>query len=103
MKILTFSIRKNFFSIVFVLFTVLLVLFSTSNLVAAKNGLYLWANNIIPALFPFFIATEILSKTNIPRIFGRIFHKITKPLFHISGEGSFALIMGWLSGYPVRS
>ena len=24
-----------------------------------------------------------------------------KPIFNIRGEGSFALIMGWLSGYPV--
>lgn len=101
MKILTFSIRKNFFSIVFVLFTVLLVLFSTSNLVAAKNGLYLWANNIIPALFPFFIATELLSNTNVINILGRFFNKFMRPLFNVPGEGSYPLIIGFISGYPV--
>lgn len=101
MKILTFSIRKNFFSIVFVLFTVLLVLFSTSNLVAAKNGLYLWANNIIPALFPFFIATELLSNTNVINILGRFFNKFMRPLFNVPGEGSYPLIIGIISGYPV--
>ena len=69
---------------------------------AAKSGLKLWANSVVPSLLPFFIATEVLSKTNIPRYFGKIFNKITRPLFNISGEGSFALIMGIISGYPVR-
>ncbi len=101
MKILTFSIRRNFFSIIFVIFTILLVLFSSSNLVAAKNGLYLWANNIIPALFPFFIATELLSCTNVINILGRFFNKYMRPIFNVPGEGSYPLIMGIISGYPV--
>ena len=101
MKILTFSFRKNFFSIIFVLFTILLVLFSTSNLASAKNGLYLWANNIIPALFPFFVATELLSHTNVISILGKFFNKFMKPLFNVPGEGSYPLIMGIVSGYPV--
>lgn len=102
-RIFVFKIRRNFISGIFLLFVICLVLFSSSNITAAKSGLKLWANSVVPSLFPFFIATEILSKTNIPKLFGRVFNKITKPLFHISGEGSFALIMGWLSGYPVRS
>ena len=101
MKILTLSLRKNFFSIIFVLFTILLVLFSTSNLAAAKNGLYLWANNIIPALFPFFIATELLSHTNVINVLGKFFNKFMRPLFNVPGEGSYPLIMGIVSGYPV--
>lgn len=101
MKILTFSLRKNFFSIIFVLFTILLVLFSTSNLASAKNGLYLWANNIIPALFPFFIATELLSHTNVIAILGKFFNRFMRPLFNVPGEGSYPLIMGIVSGYPV--
>ena len=86
---------------IFLLFTICLVLFSTSNLPAAKNGLTLWATSVVPSLFPFFIATELLSKTNIPRILGKLFNKIMKPLFNIRGEGSFAFIMGIISGYPV--
>ena len=86
---------------IFLTFTVCLVLFSSSNLIAAKNGLSLWANSVVPSLFPFFVATELLSKTDIPHILGRLFNTFMKPLFNISGEGSFALIMGIISGYPV--
>lgn len=86
---------------IFLLFTFCLVLFSSSNLVAAKNGLNLWANSIVPSLFPFFVATELLSKTDIPNILGIFLNKFMRPLFNIGGEGSFALIMGIISGYPV--
>lgn len=101
MKILTFSIRKNLFNITCIIFVISLVVFSVSNLSAAKNGLYLWANNIIPALFPFFIATELLSHTPIINILGKFFNKFMKPLFNVPGQGSFPLIMGLISGYPV--
>lgn len=99
--ILFFKIRKNIFSIIFLIFTICLIIFSSSNLQATKSGLKLWANSVVPSLLPFFIATELLSKTSIPHFFGIIFKKFMKPLFNISGEGSFALILGWLSGYPV--
>ena len=96
-KIFVFKIRRNLLPGIFLLFLICLILFSSSNMQAAKSGLKLWANSVIPSLFPFFIATEVLSKTRIPYQFGRIFNKLMKPLFNISGEGSFALFMWWLS------
>jgi len=86
---------------IFLIFTICLVIFSSSNLIAAKNGLNLWANSVIPSLFPFFVATELLSKTDIPRVLGKFLNRFMKPLFNVGGEGSFALIMGIISGYPV--
>lgn len=96
-----FKLRKNFLSIVFLLFTICLVLFSSKNMQATKSGLKLWANSVVPSLLPFFIATELLSYTNIPDIFQKFCNPIMKPFFNISGRGAFAIIMGWLSGYPV--
>ncbi len=101
MKILTFSIKKNLFNIACIIFVISLVLFSVSNLSAAKSGLYLWANNIIPALFPFFVATELLSHTPIINVLGNFFNKFMRPIFNVPGQGSFPLIMGILSGYPI--
>ena len=99
--IFDFKLKNYILPFIFLLFTLSLLLFSTTNLVAAKNGLTLWANSVIPSLFPFFVATELLSKTNIPYLLGILFNPLMKPLFNISGEGSFAVIMGWISGYPV--
>ena len=82
-------------------FTCCLVLFSNTNLVSAKNGLVLWVNSIVPALFPFFVATELLSHTNFTYYLGKLLNKFMKPVFNVRGEGSFAFIMGLLSGYPM--
>lgn len=94
-------LKRNFFSFCFLGFTICLILFSNSNMVATKSGLKLWVNSVIPSLFPFFIATELLANTNIPYLFGKLFNKIMKPIFNVSGEGSFAFLMGIISGYPV--
>ena len=51
-----FSIKKYILPATFVLFVIGLVTFSSSNLAAAKSGLKLWANNVVPSLFPFFIS-----------------------------------------------
>lgn len=83
-----------------ILFTMCLVIFSNTNLYSAKNGLLLWANSIVPTLFPFFVATELLSHTNFTYYLGKVLNKFMQPLFNIRGEGCFALIMGIISGYP---
>lgn len=51
--------------------------------------------------FPFFIATELLSHTNVIAILGKFFNRFMRPLFNVPGEGSYPLIMGIVSGYPV--
>lgn len=99
-KFIFLSIKKNILPAIFCLFTVCLVVFSKNNLVAAKEGLLLWANNVVPSLLPFFIATELLGYTNVVAKLGKILNPIMRPLFHIPGIGSYALLMGIISGYP---
>ena len=101
MKVLFINIKKNIIPIIFLLFTICLIIFSESNIQAVKSALNIWVNNVIPSLFPFFIATELLNSTNIPRIIGNMFNKIMRPLFNVPGIGAYALIMGIISGYPV--
>lgn len=94
-------LKRNILTIIFGLFLVFLVLFSKNNLSAAKDGLTLWATCVVPSLFPFFIATELLNYTNIAHIFSKLFSSVMRPLFNIPGEGAYALLMGIISGYPV--
>lgn len=95
------NLKSYVLPFVFLMFTICLLIFSSSNLTAAKKGLNLWANSVVPSLFPFFVATELLSRTEVPYLLGKLLNKIMKPLFNVRGEGSFALIMGLISGYPV--
>ncbi|MBP3256260.1 MAG: sporulation integral membrane protein YlbJ [Clostridia bacterium] len=94
------SIKKNIIPFLLLLFTIGLVIFSKDNLDASKIGLLLWANNIVPSLLPFFIATNLLSHTSLIYKFGKLLEPIMRPFFNVPGIGSFPLIMGIISGYP---
>ena len=83
-NLFVFRIKKNLLSIIFLLFTICLIIFSSNNVQATKMGLKLWANSVVPSLYPFFIAVELLSYTNIPNLIGNFFTPIMKPLFNIS-------------------
>ena len=95
------NFKKYILSLIFLFFTFCLLIFSQNNLPAVKSGLSLWANSVVPSLFPFFVATELLMHTNIINIFGNLLNIYMKPIFNIRGEGSFAFIMGIISGYPM--
>lgn len=95
------KLKRNFFAFVFLIFAVSLLLFSKNNLTAVKNGLILWATSVVPSLFPFFVATELLLHTNIVNLLGKSLNKCMRPIFNIDGKGSFCFIMGLISGYPV--
>lgn len=100
MKFIFLSFKRNILPCLFLLLAICLFIFSKSNLVAAQNGLILWANNVVPSLFPFFVVTELLSNTNLVFHIGKLFDKIMRPLFNVPGECAFAFIMGFISGYP---
>lgn len=99
--IYTIKLKRNLLPLLFLGFTFCLLIFSKSNLPAVKSGLALWANSVVPSLFPFFVATELLMHTNIITLFGNLLNHFMKPFFNIRGEGAFAFIMGIISGYPV--
>lgn len=98
---LVIKLKRNILPLIFVCFTFCLLIFSRSTLPAVKSGLTLWATSVVPSLFPFFVATELLMHTNVVYQLGNILNPIMKPLFNIRGEGSFAFIMGIISGYPI--
>lgn len=100
MKVLVL-LKKNLISIIFLLFVIFLVIFSNSNLTATSNGLKLWANNVVPSLFPFFVAVELLSNTNVVYYLSKFLDKFMRPIFNVPGVGAFPFIMGLISGYPV--
>lgn len=101
MRIFIFKLKQIVIPTCICIFTFFLILFSSDNLSAAKNALFLWGTSVVPSLLPFFIATELLGYTNIVSILGKLLNKFMRPIFNVPGEGSFALIMGILSGYPI--
>lgn len=101
MRFFVISLKKYFFTIAFIIFTICLLMFSNNNLIAAQNGLALWAKSVLPTLFPFFVATELLCQTNFTYILGKFLNRFMKPIFNLPGESAAAVILGTISGYPV--
>ena len=101
MNFIVISLKKYFFTTLTILFTICLILFSKTNLDAAQDGLTLFVTSVLPSLFPFFIATELILKTNLICILGKYLNKFIKPLFNVSGVSIMAIILGIISGYPI--
>ena len=100
-KFIVFKLKKLFIPACICLFTILLLVFSNSNLLSAKTGISLWADSVVPSLLPFFIATELLGYTNVISFLGKSLTRFMKPIFNVPGEGAFPFIMGIISGYPM--
>lgn len=100
-KYISTKIENILFYFLIIFFLISLFSFSFSNIKAVKSGLVLWYNSVLPSLFPFFVATELLLHTNIIHIFEYFFSKITKPIFNVNGKCSFCILMGFICGYPI--
>ena len=94
-------LKNNLITFLILFFLIFLLLFSNNNIQAAKEGINLWINCIIPSLLPFLIATELLSYTNFTYKLSTILNPIMKPIFNVSGIGAYILILGFISGYPI--
>lgn len=68
---------------------------------AAKTGLLLCGNLVVPALFPFFILSSLLVSTGGAARLGRLLAGGMGRLFHQEGASASALVLGFLGGYPV--
>jgi len=82
-------------------FKVLFLLFPTTVLTAAREGLFLWLNNVMPALLPFMIVTNMLIATGFARHLGNLLAPVMRRVFGLPGAGGFAFVIGLTSGYPL--
>lgn len=68
---------------------------------SVTNGLLLWLNSVLPALFPFFFFSGLL--VNL-RVVDKLGNKLSRPmhtLFHCSGSSGVIYLLSIISGYPV--
>ncbi len=82
-------------------FNILIILFPTDILSAAREGLSLWFNNVMPALLPFIIGTNLLAGLGFVSFLGTLLEPVMLPVFGVPGCGGYALVTGLTSGYPV--
>ncbi|NEW08417.1 sporulation integral membrane protein YlbJ [Paenibacillus sp. SYP-B3998] len=78
-----------------------LFLFPDDGLNAALRGVSIWWDVLFPALFPFFVISEVLLGFGIVHFFGTLLDPMMRPVFRIPGIGGFVMAMGFAAGYPV--
>ncbi|MFC5405658.1 nucleoside recognition domain-containing protein [Cohnella soli] len=68
---------------------------------ASLRGVVVWWDVLFPALFPFFVLSELMLGFGIVHMAGMLLDPLMRPLFRLPGVGGFIVAMGFASGYPV--
>ncbi|HJC34691.1 MAG TPA: transporter [Candidatus Mediterraneibacter faecipullorum] len=66
-----------------------------------ESGLLLWFQVVFPTLFPFMLVSGLMLSGGGLVVISRIFGRLFSTLFATSPNGSFAVIAGFLCGYPM--
>ena len=66
-----------------------------------RDGISLCLASVIPALFPFFVAAQLLTSLGAAEALGRTAGSLFRRLFGIDGAGAAAFLLGLIGGYPV--
>lgn len=89
-----------FHTSIILLFFIILI-YPESAFSGACSGLLLWFNTVLPTLFPFLLLSNLLLNTSAIDLLVRIISPLLCKLFCVSPYGSFAILCGFLCGYPI--
>lgn len=93
---------KHRIAVIFLLsFFVLMILYPKTVFLAASEGLLLWFQTVLPTLLPYMILNNLLIHTSALHWICRITAPVFCRIFSTSYYGTFAVISGFLCGYPV--
>lgn len=93
------SLNKNIIFSLFILAFLGIFISSPEKYMASTlQGLVVWANKVVPALFPFFVLTKLLTAIDTPF---SVFDGFTQKLFNAPKYSGNIFCLSILSGYPV--
>jgi sporulation integral membrane protein YlbJ len=95
------QVRDLILGIFLLIGTLALLFYPTQSIEAAKTGLSLCYNVIIPSLFPFFVLSSLVVELGLSVYLGRALERVMRPLFHVPGSCASAVALGFVGGYPV--
>lgn len=95
--------KHYFSSSVIILLFVLFLGFPQQVFAGASTGLTLWFQVIFPTLLPFIILSNLMIHTSAIHILAKALSPVLSRLFGVSDYGTFAILTGFLCGYPMGS
>lgn len=81
--------------------TLALMFWPQESMEAAREGLRLCYNVILPSLFPFFVLSTLVVDLGLAGYIGRALEGLMRPLFNVPGACASAFALGFVGGYPV--
>lgn len=93
--------KKIFLYCLLILSSAILFIFPSWCADGVKLGINLLLYSLLPAILPFMLFSNFLIKSNLSHLTGAIIHPLFGRIFKTSKNGSYALIMGFLCGYPL--
>ena len=79
----------------------LFLLYKNAVISGASEGLVLWYRYVLPTLLPFMILTQLMMQTDTVHLVCHITGSFMRYFPGVSGYGCFAVIAGFLCGYPM--
>lgn len=97
--------KKLFFetllSVAVLLFMLVIIFDSKTYIKHSQDAILLWANNVLPSLYIFFIFSKLLAKLNVMENISAFLSPILSKLFKTGKNSSYIFFLSILSGYPV--
>lgn len=82
-------------------FMLMLVIRPDYFLASASKGLLLFASTVLPAIFPFFFCSSLLTAMGAANAVSALGARPVRALFNAPPQGAYVLVLSMLSGYPV--
>lgn len=87
--------------LLFFLSFVLMLFFSKDSVQLAADGLSVWFQTMIPALFPFMLLSCLLVRQQMTEKLSFFLSPLLCPLLRISPQGVYCVLTGFLCGFPM--
>lgn len=95
------GVRDLFLGLGLLCATLALMFWPQEAMEAAREGLMLCYNVILPSLFPFFVLSALVVDLGLAGYIGRALEGLMRPLFRVPGACASAFALGFVGGYPV--
>lgn len=92
---------KRILTFFFLTMTCCILTHSELSLHYAYLGLEVWFQKMIPTLLPFMILSGIMIRMNLTEGFTALVYPVVKPVFKVSKNVCYVMIMGFLCGFPM--
>ncbi len=93
--------KKILLTVIIITFIFEILMFPKEAMYYAASGLTLWFDTMIPALFPFMVISALVVRLNIAPYIVSFLHPLLKILFRTNLYCEYAIVMGFLCGYPM--